>query len=88
MTTIFLEKNVHCISVYRSVALCAILINLFIYLFMAVLVFAAVCRLSLVAVSGGYSSLWCVGFSLQWLPLLRSMGSSHAAVSSCGTWTQ
>ena len=26
--------------------------------------------LSLVAVSGGYSSLWCVGFSLGWLLLL------------------
>ena len=31
--------------------------------------------LSLVAESGGYSSLQYVGFSLQWLLLLRSMGS-------------
>ena len=37
-------------------------------------VFVAVHRLSLVVASGGYSSLWCVGFSLQWLLLLRSMG--------------
>ena len=29
----------------------------------------------LVAVSWGYSSLRCAGFSLQWLLLLRSMGS-------------
>ena len=29
----------------------------------------------LVAVSGGYSSLWCAGFSLRWLLLLRSAGS-------------
>ena len=35
-------------------------------------VFVAVSRLSLVAASGGYSSLWCVGFSLWWLLLLRS----------------
>ena len=38
--------------------------------------------------SRGYSSLWCVGFSLRWLLLLRSMGSRHAGFSSCGTWVQ
>ena len=32
----------------------------------------ASCRLSLVAASGGYSSLQCSGFSLQWLPLCRA----------------
>ena len=36
--------------------------------------FVAVRRLSLVAASGGYYSLQCVGFSLQWL-LLWSTGS-------------
>ena len=41
--------------------------------------------LSLVAASGGYSSLWCTGFSLQWLLLLRSLGSKRAGFSSCGT---
>ena len=40
----------------------------------------AVRRLSLVAVSGDYSSLRCVGFSLQ------STGSRRAGFSSCGTW--
>ena len=45
-------------------------------------------ELSLVAVSGGYSSLRCMGFSLQWLLLLRSMGSRHVGFSSCGTWAQ
>ena len=34
------------------------------FLFLAVCVFVAACGLSLVAVSGGYSSLWCAGFSL------------------------
>ena len=47
-------------------------------------VFVAVRGLSLVAASGGYSSLWCAGFSLQWLLLLWSMGSRHTGFSSCG----
>ena len=54
--------------------------NKFIYLFTYFWlrwVFVAACRLSLVAASGGYSSLWCAGFSLRWLLLLQSMGSRH-----------
>ena len=48
------------------------------------------CRLSLVAVSRGYSSLQYVGFSLQWLLLLWSMGFRHMGVVAhelrgCGT---
>ena len=57
-----------------------------IYLFLAVLLFVAACGLSLVAAGGGYSSLWCAGFSLRWLQLLRSMGSGHTGFSSCGAW--
>ena len=38
--------------------------------------------LSLVAASGGYSSLWYVGFSLRWLLLLRSTGSRDMGFSS------
>ena len=56
----------------------------FIYLWLH-WVFVAVRRLSLVAASGGYSSLWCAGFSLRWLLLLQSTGSRHAGFSSCGT---
>ena len=41
-------------------------------------------RLSLVAASGGYSLLRCVGFSLWWLLLLRSTGSRRPGFSSCG----
>ena len=37
-------------------------------------VFVAACGLSLVAASGGYSLLRCVGFSLRWLLLLWSTG--------------
>ena len=44
------------------------------------------CGLSPVVASGGYSSLQCVGFSLQWLLLLWSTGSRCTGFSSCGTW--
>ena len=63
-------------------------LNKFIYLFIYFWLrwaFVAVRGLSLVAVSRGYSLLQCVGFSLQWLLLLRSTGSRHAGFSSCGT---
>ena len=59
----------------------------FIYLFILFWlhwVFIAARRLSLAAVSGGYSSLWCAGFSLPWLLLLWSTGSRRAGFSSCG----
>ena len=61
-----------------------------IYLFIYWLcwVFVAACGLSLVAASGGYSLLQCVGFSLRWLLLLRSTGSRRAGFSSCGTRAQ
>ena len=62
-------------------------INLFIYFWLR-WVFVAACGLSLVAVSRGYSSLLCAGFSLKWLLLLRSTGSRRAGFSSCGTWPQ
>ena len=47
----------------------------------------------LLAVSGGYSLLWCAGFSLQWLLLLQSTASRCSGsvvvargLSSCGSW--
>ena len=60
----------------------------FIYYFLLCWVFVAARGLSLVAASGGYSSLWCAGFSLQWLLLLWSTGSRHPCFSSCGTRAQ
>ena len=51
-------------------------------------VFIAVRGLSLVAASGGYSSLRCTGFSLRWLLLLRSTGSRRVGFSSYGTQAQ
>ena len=58
---------------------------LFIYFWLR-WVFVAACWLSLVAASGGYSSLQCAGFSLRWLLLLQSTSSRHVGFSSCGTW--
>ena len=63
------------------------LINLFI-IFCLGWVFIAGHGLSLVAASGGYSSLQCTGFSLQWLLLLQSTGSRHAGFNSCGMRAQ
>ena len=60
-------------------------INLFIYFWLH-WVFVAAHGLSLVVASGSYPSLWCAGFSLRWLLLLRSTGSRCAgsAVVACG----
>ena len=52
------------------------------FCFLLLWVVTAVCRLSLVAASRGYSSLWCPGFSLWWL-LLWSTGSRHTSFSNC-----
>ena len=57
---------------------------LFIYFWLR-WVFVATRRLSLVAASGGYSSVRCAGFSLRWLLLLRSTGSRCTGFSSCGS---
>ena len=54
---------------------------------MAALGLVDACGLSLVVLSGGYSSLRCVGFSSRWLLLLWSMGSRCTGFSSCGLWT-
>ena len=73
------QATVGTLNFFLKINLCI----LFIYFWLR-WVFVAVCRLSLVAASGGYSSLWCAGFSLRWLLLLRSMGSRHVGFSSCG----
>ena len=61
--------------------------HLFLYLFTWLhWVFVAAHRLSLVAASGGvggYFSLQCAGYSLQWFLLLPSMGSEAPGLSSC-----
>ena len=69
-------------------SLCYTTVFLFFYKFIyfwLCWVFVAACGLSLVAASGGYSSLRCRGFLLWWLLLLWSTGSRHAGFSSCGS---
>ena len=67
--------------------LTCLFVSLFIYFWLH-WVFIAVHGLSLVAVSWGYSSLRCAGFSSWWLLLLQSMCSRCAGFSSCGAWAQ
>ena len=43
--------------------------------------------LSVVAASGGYFSLWCVGLSLWWLPCCRARArgtQAHGCAAACG----
>ena len=92
--TEFNKRNIICVSFLAIITIVSFhdyffFLNKFIYLFIIYFwlrfwVFVAVCGLSLVAASGGYSSLRCVGFSLWWLLLLRSTGSRRAGFSSCG----
>ena len=61
----------------------------FIYLFLAALgLCCCTWAFSSCSHSGGYSSLWCVGFSLRWLLLLRSTGTRREGFSSCGARAQ
>ena len=66
---------------YEVYVNCCYFLLLFLFLFIyfwLCWVFVAACRLSLVAASGGYPSLW-------WLLLLWSTGSRHAGFHSCGS---
>ena len=59
--------------------------SLFIYVWPC-WVFVAALRLSLLAASAGYSSLWCSGFLLWWLLLLgaHALGTQASAVAVQG----
>ena len=57
-------------------------------LFLAVSGLRRCVRISLAVANGSYPSLRCMGFSLQWLLLLQSLGSRHAGFSSCGAQPQ
>ena len=61
------------------------LCDFFFFLFFGCVGSSLLHRLSLVVLSRGYSSLWCMGHSLQWLLLLRSTGSRRPGFSSCGS---
>ena len=66
---------------------CSLLLYIYIYFWLR-WVFIAEHGLSLVAANGGYSSLRCVGFLLQWLLLLWSTGSRRPGFGSCSTQAQ
>ena len=57
--------------------------------FLAALGLCCCAQASLVAVSGGYSSLRCVGFSLQWLLLFgaRALGAQASVVVARRLWS-
>ena len=84
----FLKKLLlYLIEHFHFFLMIAFIYLLFIYFWLC-WVFVDVLRLSLVVASGGYSSLWCTGFSMRWLLLLRSTGSRSVGFSSCSTWVQ
>ena len=75
-----------CFLLYLFELILFLYVNLFIYFYFWLRwVFVAVRGLPLVAVSRGYSSLQCTGFSLRWLLLLQSMGSRCPGFRSCGS---
>ena len=87
---LFFIPSDHLCLLNKSFSSFILFFNKFIYFiyFWLHWVFVAVCRLSLFAASGGYSLLWCAGFSLRWLLLLRSTDSRLAGFSCCVTWAQ
>ena len=82
------RSSAHFYFYLKKILISFLKINLFIFYFWLCWVFVAARELSVVAVSGGYSLLWCMGFSLRWLLLLRSMDSRRAGFSSCGARAQ
>ena len=67
---------------------CLFLLKPYLFNFWLHRVFAAASGLSLVAASGGYSSLQSASFSLQWLLLWWSMSSGCRGFSGSGAWAQ
>ena len=78
--------NYHIYEDVSQIPTCLFIFSLF--FFWLRWVFIAALGLSLVAARGGCSLLQCAGFSLQWLLLLRSMGSRRTGFSSCSTQAQ
>ena len=49
-----------------------------VFIFWQYWVFVVAWKISLVVVSGGYSSFWCTGFTLWWLRLLGSVDCRYS----------
>ena len=71
-----MPSKLYCTICYNKIFSFYLFLYFFIYLWLR-WVFVAACGLSLVAVSGGYSSLRCMGFSLWWLLLLEHGLQEH-----------
>ena len=61
------------------------LTNLKNYLFVAVLGLCCCASFLQMQQAGATFELWCMDFSLGWLPVLWSLGSRARGLSSCGT---
>ena len=58
------------VSNISFVCVCFLIFKIYFIYFLTYWVLVSLCGFSLVMASGGYYSLWCVGFSLWWLLLL------------------
>ena len=84
-SAIFPTAFAHFVSLVSHFGNSFFFFNLFLFIYFCLhWVFNAARGLSLVAASGGYSSLWFAGLSLQWVLLLWSTGSRRMGFSSCG----
>ena len=78
----YTTSHIRIFQKYTSISPLSFFFYKFIYFWLR-WVFIAVHGLPLVVASRGYSLLRCAGFSLQWLLLLRGVGSRCAGFSSC-----
>ena len=81
------RDQIYCIVLFKKINVFILLFNLINLFIVSGCVGSSLLRagFSLVAASGGYSSLRFAGFSLWWPLLLRSTGSRRAGFSSCGS---
>ena len=70
---------------YPHINLKNFFLNLFPYLFLAMLVHRCCVWAFSSQEHGATLQLWCEGFSLQWLLLLGSAGSRHSGFDSCSS---
>ena len=79
-------RNLHCFCLLDYTSWVYLFINKFTYLFSAALGLRCCAWAFSSCGERGLLFVWCVGFSLRWLLLLRSTGSRRMGFSSCGSW--
>ena len=85
VNTLGFLRHLHAASVVQVSFFLIFFKFIYLFLFLAVLGLCCCTWAFPSAGSGGYSSLRCAGFLLQWLLLLQSMGSRCAGFSCSGT---